>query len=171
MTTGSEAAWASFVDRYLPLIVSAIRRTLPHSPATDQEDIIQDIFVRLCQHDYRLLKSYNPDQSSLATWLTVVARGVAIDAHRRSVRRIKTEPMDFAPEPSRETPLREGISLPPGLLSPRESAILTLLFDQDCDVDEVADRLGIHPQTVRSTKHNALTKLRKHLGKSPGEPP
>jgi RNA polymerase sigma-70 factor (ECF subfamily) len=167
LTAGDPAAWTAFVDRYLPLIASAVKKTLTHTPLTEQEDIIQNVFVRLCQNDYRLLKSYSPQQSSMATWLTVVARGVAIDAHRKSVRRIKTESIDHAPEPSHLPTNRETITLPLGLLSPREAAVLTLLFDHDYDVEQIADQLGIHPQTVRSTKHNALTKLRKHLGSPP----
>ncbi len=170
LTARDQASWASFVDRYLPVVVAAVRRTLPHAHSIDQEDVVQDVFLRLCQHDYRLLRSYSPVQSSISTWLTVVARGVAIDAHRKSTRRLRTEPFTPSHEPAIQTPPTEPISLPTGLLSPRETAILTLLFDHGLDVDEVADKLAIHPQTVRSTKHNALTKLRKHQQQSDSQP-
>jgi RNA polymerase sigma-70 factor (ECF subfamily) len=162
LTARDQAAWASFVDRYLPVVVSAVRRTLPHAHTNDVEDVIQDVFLRLCQHDYRLLRSYSAEQASITTWLTVVARGVAIDAHRKSARRPRTEPFTPTHEPAVHSRSTDRISLPAGLLSPRETAILTLLFDHDLDVEEVAEKLAIHPQTVRSTKHNALTKLRKH---------
>jgi RNA polymerase sigma-70 factor (ECF subfamily) len=162
LTAGDQAAWASFVDRYLPVVIAAVRRTLPHAGSSDQEDVIQDVFLRLCQHDYRLLRSYSPEQSSISTWLTVIVRGVAIDAHRKTTRRPRTEPFTPTHEPAIHPLSNEPISLPTGLLSARETAILTLLFDHGLDVDEVARKLAIHPQTVRSTKHNALTKLRKH---------
>jgi len=38
--------------------------------------------------------------------------------------------------------------------------ILKLMFDEDMDVEDIATKLGIAAQTVRSAKHKALTKLR-----------
>jgi DNA-directed RNA polymerase specialized sigma24 family protein len=41
-----------------------------------------------------------------------------------------------------------------------------MLFDREMSVEEVAVVLGVNAQTVRSTKHKALSRLREHL--SPG---
>ena len=41
-------------------------------------DAAQDVFVRLCAGDFRLLKTYDPARASLATWLAVVARSAAV---------------------------------------------------------------------------------------------
>ena len=45
-------------------------------------------------------------------------------------------------------------------LSDRQKVILKLMFDEDMDVEDIAEKLGIAAQTVRSAKHKALTKLR-----------
>ena len=53
--------------------------------------------------------------------------------------------------------------LPPGVLTARERLILHLIFDRDMDAAEAGAVLGISPQTVRSTKHKAVQKLREHF--------
>jgi len=59
--------------------------------------------------------------------------------------------------------------LPEALLSPRQREILALLYDRDMDVAEIAAKLAIDAQTVRSMHHKAMVKLRAHFGV--GEPP
>ncbi len=55
------------------------------------------------------------------------------------------------------------IDIPPGLLSPRQALVLEMLYPREMEVAEVAETLGIDPQTVRSTHHKALVKLRAHF--------
>ena len=59
-------------------------------------------------------------------------------------------------------PVRK-LKLPEALLSPRQREILTMLYDRDMEVSEVALALGIDPQTVRSAHHKAMIKLRAHF--------
>jgi DNA-directed RNA polymerase specialized sigma24 family protein len=41
-----------------------------------------------------------------------------------------------------------------------------MLYDREMSVAEVAEFLGVEPQTIRSTKHNALERLRaRYAGK------
>ena len=57
----------------------------------------------------------------------------------------------------------EQIKLPDELLSPRQKLVLTMLYEREMEVGEIATALGIDPQTVRSTHHKAMLKLRKHF--------
>jgi RNA polymerase sigma-70 factor (ECF subfamily) len=57
----------------------------------------------------------------------------------------------------------EPIKLPDELLSPRQKLVITMLYERDMDVGEIALALGIDPQTVRSTHHKAMLKLRLHF--------
>jgi RNA polymerase sigma-70 factor (ECF subfamily) len=57
----------------------------------------------------------------------------------------------------------QKLKLPEALLSPRQREILTMLYDREMDVAEVAKALGIDPQTVRSAHHKAMVKLRAHF--------
>ena len=59
-----------------------------HGP-DDSNDIAQDVFVRLCKDNCRLLKQFDPQRAGLKTWLGVVSSSVTID-HLRKKRVTKT---------------------------------------------------------------------------------
>jgi len=101
----------------------------------------------------------------------VVARSVALDAVRR--RRAPSVTLEDAPETAIAVAPREPtrLRIPPGLLSPRQELILTMLYDKDMDPAEVGTALGIDPQTVRSMHHKALTRLRGHFAPDTPDPP
>ena len=120
--------------------------------------------MRLCKDDFRLLRSYDPARASISTWLTIVARSTARDALRR--RRAEAVPIESVPEARLAVePVEPAIrlKLPEALLSPRQREILAMLYDREMDVAEIAQALGIDAQTVRSTHHKAMIKLRAHF--------
>lgn len=159
---GEKAAWDAFVRRYGGLIVAAIRGVAP--PHADIEDLTQDVFIRLCKDDFRLLRTYDPARASLSTWITIVARSTARDGLRR--RRGESVPIDAVPEAQLAVEPVEPVQklkLPDALLSPRQREILTMLYDREMDVAEIAGVLKIDPQTVRSAHHKAMIKLRAHF--------
>ncbi len=128
------------------------------------EDLAQEVFFRLCKDDFRLLRSYDPSR----------ATSVDLDHDRRAQYRTGLD----APAPASSVPIEavpEGrlaidpvepvrkLKLPEALLSPRQREILTMLYDREMEVAEVAAALGIDPQTVRSAHHKAMLKLRAHF--------
>ena len=159
---GDKAAWDAFVRRYAGLVVSAVRGV--SRDGSDIDDLVQEVFVRLCKDGFRLLKTYDPARAGLSTWLTIVARSTARDALRR--RQLPMTPIDAVPESllasGGGTP-PEKLRLPEGLLSPRQKLVLNMLYDRDMEVAEIAETLGVDPQTVRSTHHKAMLKLRMHF--------
>lgn len=165
MAGGDAAAWSDFVDRYAPVIYGAVAKTLrKHGRDADEAaDVAQDVFVRLCKSECRLLRQYDPAKAALSTWLTIIATSTAID-HLRKQRGGQVG-LDEIPEHAAAVdPVeRERIKVPPGLLSERQMLVLRLLYDRDMEVAEVAELLSIDAQTVRSTRHKALVKLRKHF--------
>ena len=159
---GDSAAWKAFLRRYGGLIVAAVRGLT--SSRGEVEDLTQEVFVRLCRDQFRLLRSYDPARAALSTWLTIVARSTARDALRR--RRPEGVPIEAVPEAQLAIdpvePVRK-LKLPEALLSPRQREILTMLYDREMEVAEIAKLLGIDPQTVRSAHHKAMLKLRAHF--------
>ena len=159
---GDGNAWQGFVRRYGGLIVAAVRGIAPTPGEVD--DLTQDVFVRLCKDQFRLLRSYDPARAALSTWLTIVARSTARDALRR--RRADSVPIENVPEAQLAVAPVEPVQklkLPEALLSPRQREILGMLYDREMDVAEVARALDIDPQTVRSAHHKAMLKLRAHF--------
>jgi RNA polymerase sigma-70 factor (ECF subfamily) len=165
---GNKPAWDRFVGRYAPVIYAAVHRRLgPAGRSGDAEDVAQDVFVRLCARDFRLLRSYDANRARITTWLTVIASSAAIDHLRRQ--RGYTQTLETVPEAALAVDPVEPVvplQIPDGLLSPRQTLILDMLYTQDMDVADAAATLGVDPQTVRSTHHKALTKLRAHFRES-----
>lgn len=161
LVAGNKAAWDGFVRRYAGLIVSAVRTLVREG--TEAEDVLQEVFVRLCKDDFRLLKTYDPARAGLSTWLTIVARSTARDMQRRH--RPPQSALDDVPERllAVSDVHVEPLKLPKDLLSPRQQLVLTMLYERDMDVAEIAQALGVDPQTVRSTHHKAMLKLRAHF--------
>ncbi len=159
---GENGAWEAFVRRYAGLIVAAIRGVARE--AAEVEDLAQEVFLRLCRNDFRLLRTYDPARAGLSTWITIVARSTARDALRRH--RPVSVPIEAVPEAQLSVepvePVRK-LKLPEALLSPRQREILAMLYDRDMDVAEIAGQLGIDPQTVRSAHHKAMIKLRAYF--------
>ena len=159
---GEKVAWDAFVRRYGGLVVAAVRGIA--AGQSEIEDLTQEVFVRLCKDDFRLLRSFDPARASLSTWLTIVARSTARDGLRR--RRAEAVPLEAVPESQLAIdPVEpvEKLKLPEALLSPRQREILAMLYDREMDVAEIAGALGIDAQTVRSAHHKAMVKLRAHF--------
>ena len=165
LAAGSKRMWDAFVLASTPLINAVVRRTLSTYRLSEDDvmDAAQDVYVRLCANQFRLLKTYDPARAGLSTWLAVVARSTAIDFTRR--RRQATTPIDDVPETALAIEDRhvEKLRIPPGLLTERQTLILKYLYDEERDVSEIADLLKIDAQTVRSTHHKALLRLREHF--------
>ena len=141
------------------------RASAPQWTAEDVEDAAQDVLVRLIRDDYRLLGRYDPAKAALATYLTIVARSVTLDRIRRR-RRVHTVDLPAGPAEPAAPEARQAAEVPvvpDGLLSQRQKAVLDLLFDEQMSVDEAAAALGVKAQTIRSTKHKALEKLREYF--------
>ena len=83
---GDPGAWDAFIERYgglLALVVdrTAEQRRIPLSPA-DRDDLLADVLLALLHQDAAVLRGFG-GRSSLATYLTVVARRIALPALRR----------------------------------------------------------------------------------------
>ena len=165
LATGNKRAWDAFVVASAPLINAVARRTLATYRVSEDDitDAAQDVYVRLCANQFRLLKTYDPARAGLSTWLAVVTRSTAVDYARR--RRQATTPIDDVPETALAVEDRhvERLKIPPGLLTDRQTLILKCLYDEERDVVEIARMLKIDAQTVRSTHHKALLRLREHF--------
>jgi RNA polymerase sigma-70 factor (ECF subfamily) len=163
---GDPDAWQAFTDQTIRLVIASIRRVCPSgkTPYGDEiDDLAQAVYVKLLRNDRRLLRNYDPARSGISTWITLIARSVAIDSLRR--RTLDTRPMDEAfgavsPQ-SQAAPV--GPVIPTHLLTARQRLILTMLFEDGMDVTEVAEALDVNPQTIRSTKHKAMERLRTHF--------
>lgn len=76
-------AWAEFIGRFQPVIAAAVLRTarlFGEPPRQLLDDLVQDTYLKLCENDSRLLRSFQPrGEDSIFGYLKVVAANVAHD--------------------------------------------------------------------------------------------
>jgi RNA polymerase sigma-70 factor (ECF subfamily) len=74
-------AWKDFVDRFMGLIVHVIQHTADARSmklsADDVDDICAEVMLAIVANDFAVLRHFR-GQSSLATYLTVVARRICV---------------------------------------------------------------------------------------------
>ena len=74
-------AWEDFVDRFLGLVVHVINHTATARSIAvsshDLDDLASEVFMAILADDYAVLRRFR-GQSSLATYLTVIARRVVV---------------------------------------------------------------------------------------------
>ena len=109
-------SWNDFVDRYLGLIYHVINhashlRSVPLRPE-DVEDVAAEVLLQIVVDDYAVLRQFRKE-SSLATYLTVIARRICVQelAKRQATRDVLPQ-IDgkLFPEPEAEEPPR-GVGL------------------------------------------------------------
>lgn len=74
-------AWEDFVDRFMGLVVHVVNhtaraRSVRISPE-DRDDLCAEVFLAVIKNDFAVLRNFR-GQSSLATYLTVVARRIVV---------------------------------------------------------------------------------------------
>ena len=74
-------AWEDFVDRFMGLVVHVINHTAQcrsiRLSAADREDLAAEVFLAIVDNDMAVLRHFR-GKSSLATYLTVIARRVVV---------------------------------------------------------------------------------------------
>jgi RNA polymerase sigma-70 factor, ECF subfamily len=100
-----ERAWAEFIRRFHIVIAAAVLRTArlwgePSRPQVD--DLIQDTYLKLCENDSRLLRTFQPlHEESIYGFLKVVSSNVVHDyfkcalAAKRGAGITLAEPIDI----------------------------------------------------------------------------
>jgi RNA polymerase sigma-70 factor (ECF subfamily) len=128
------------------------------------EEVAQETFLKVWQ----ALDSFDPNRSSIGTWIYTIARNTSF-THLRGELYRKTVPLDSVAEPAAEASDRDGAGdirrMVAGL--PEElREVVVLFYYQERSVEEVALMLDLPTGTVKSH----LFRARKRLGEMMGVP-
>jgi RNA polymerase sigma-70 factor (ECF subfamily) len=176
-------AWNDFVDRFLGLIYHVIHYTahLRSNPVTPEvvEDIAAEILAQLAGNDYALLRQFR-GKSSLATYLTVVARRICVrELAKRAPQPRKPLPADLRPSMSQqpeeaaeeevETPQeRKGIESLEKVqrlirkLPAREREVVRLFYLEGRTYEEISIELNLPVKTIGPILKRARRLLRQY---------
>jgi RNA polymerase sigma-70 factor, ECF subfamily len=172
-------AWSDFVDRFLGLIYHVVHhtahlRSFPLKPE-DTEDIASEVLLQIVQNDYAVLRQFQ-SKSSLATYLTVIARRICVHelARRAAANEVQTPP-DRVEEPEEESPLvdlehLEEVEKLLAKLPARDRQVVRLHYIEGRSYEEISTALNIPVNTIGPILSRAKEKLRKAAGESkPGK--
>ena len=168
LISGKKESWDRFVKTSASLVHAMVYRTMQHYQGhvyhEELEDAVQNVYEKLLQNEKALLKKYDISKASFSTWIGLISRSVTIDLLRKKRAHLPLNESITTKDTSSsaEEDIKEKIDLPKDLLTSRQELVLKLLFDKEMDPDEVAAFLGVEIQTIRSTKHKAIEKLRKY---------
>jgi RNA polymerase sigma-70 factor, ECF subfamily len=154
--------------RHAPNLLALGKRIL--GAVEDAEEVLQEVFLRVWQEHLR----YNPERSSVSTWLVLIMRSRAIDRlrNRRVVERVHGAAYQEAGDPYTspdgvENVLdqqREGRVRSELLELPAEQRqALEMAFFEGLTQSEISERTGIPLGTVKTRTLLAMKKLRKNL--------
>jgi RNA polymerase sigma factor (sigma-70 family) len=162
--TGSEAAFAVLVARYVNLVHSAAWRYTGH--AQQAEEITQAVFIILARKASRL-----SDRTVLSGWLYQTARLTAANLVKGETRRRHREQEAHMnsimnqPESEMWPQIAPLLDEAMGNLGETDRTVLVLRFFENKTNGEVAAALGLAEGTVQRRALRALDKLRTRLVK------
>lgn len=153
----SQHAFATLVERHLPLVYSAARRQVRSTHLA--EDVAQTVFLDLARRAGNL-----PPGQSLVAWLHVVTRHTAIDLvraeSRRHAREQTAEVGPSAPEASLWTDIEPMLDEAVGTLGEPDRTAILLRFFQNKSLREVGAALGTSDDAAQKRVTRALDQLR-----------
>ncbi|HEV3202946.1 MAG TPA: sigma-70 family RNA polymerase sigma factor [Gemmataceae bacterium] len=174
-------AWNDFVDRYLGLIYHVVRhtshlRSIPLGPE-DVEDVAAEVLLQLVANDYAVFKQFR-GLSSLATYLTVIARRICIQelVKRTGVPETTHAKLDGQRAvPSREEPPKAQVGLESleevqqllRKLPTRERQVVRLFYFEGRSYEEISTALHIPVNSIGPILSRARKKLRKDVKGAP----
>jgi RNA polymerase sigma-70 factor, ECF subfamily len=161
---GDRAAFGSLYARYARMVHGIL---LARVPASDVDDLVQDVFLRALPHlsDLRDVARFGP-------WIAAITRNRANDYYRqtRAVAAVtESLPEDEAELPASNTaPDAEAAAILAFVRSLpetyRETLILRLV--EGMSGPEIAVRTGLTPGSVRVNLHRGMQQLREKLNQA-----
>lgn len=162
---GDADAMAALLDRHFDFVNAICLRTLRDPAAA--EDLRQEVLSRVASR----IRSFD-QRSSFRTWVFVIARNLALNEIRSQRRApIPTDEIEAvtgaAPRTEAEDVAnRLDVDAALARLSGDRRDVIVLRYLHDLSYEEIADRLGIPVNTVRTRLRRALGDLRVIMGNS-----
>ena len=163
-------AWEDFVDRFMGLVIHVVNHSVQcrslRLSAEDREDLVAQVFLTVVKDELAVLRNFRGD-SSLATYLTVVARRVVV---RELLKQPSSVPMHggegsgigrvVSPSADRSGD-REEIERLLEELDGAEAEIVRMYHLEGKSYHEISTAVGMPENSVGPTLSRARSKMRR----------
>ena len=151
---GDEEAFNEIYRSYAPLVHGILLSRVPYD---DVKDLMQEVFISAYKH----LDTVR-EPKALGGWLAQIARNRAVE-HYRSVKPGHELTDDIRGREEKMTEAIEVMESIRGLPEAyRETLVLRLV--EGMSGNEIAERTGLKPESVRVNLHRGMEMLRRDLG-------
>jgi RNA polymerase sigma-70 factor, ECF subfamily len=162
-------AWEDFVDRFMGLVVHVVNhsaqcRSLRLGPE-DREDLVAQVFLTVVNNEMAVLRNFRGD-SSLATYLTVIARRVVVHDLAKQSGTLQTQRVQAlnggaaSPTADRVSD-REQIERLLEELEGAEAEIVRMYHLEGKSYNEISTAVGMPENSVGPTLSRARNKMRR----------
>jgi RNA polymerase sigma factor (sigma-70 family) len=164
---GDNDAWSELVQEYAGLVYGMARQT--GLDVADAEDCAQFTWLALYKQRHKIR-----DAAALPAWLgqTARRRAMRMASHLRRETSLESSPEPQAAETAEDeeavpSELREALPRALDQLDPRCRQLLMALFlsDQESSYRDLAQQLGVDPNTIGPMRTRCLSQLKKILKK------
>jgi RNA polymerase sigma-70 factor (ECF subfamily) len=179
MIAGAERAWREYDQRYARGVQRCITSVTSRFSAVVGADDVREIYatfcIRLLEGDKHKLRTFDPTRGySLKSWFGMLAVQTTYEYLRKRKRETGRDRRggegvmgSAAPDPYEQTWERQRSELAGSLLdefSARDREFFRLYFDQGCEPEQIARRMGISVKTVYTKKHKLACRLAELAG-------
>lgn len=175
-TAREQRSWEDFVDRFLGLVLHVVNHTVEvrgqYLNDEDREDLVSEVFLALIHDDFAVLRRFR-GESSLATYLTVIARRIVVRSlqQRRnssSVNSFREEPLsDVADSPEQRISDRDELERMLARLNGAEAEVVRMYHLEGKTYREISDAVGMPENSVGPTLSRARSKMRQASADTP----
>ena len=176
---GERGAWEDFHRRYHPLLERAVRfaflKTTYGVPSADVENVIQDVYLRLYEHNFARLRTFE-GRCPLGAWLKSLALRHTLNYLRDEKRRgrfgggsLEDFPLAAAGDGDAvAADEARGIRLVIDQLSPLQRTALKMFYFDGLSYRRISTLLGVPVATLGSIITRGRARLRSLLGRGEG---
>lgn len=168
----AEGAWEDFVDRFIGLVMHVITHSAQSRSirltVQDEEDLAAEVFLALVENDYGLLRRFR-GASSLATYLTVIARRIVVREmlkRKAPARLADTVELASTDPPEERISNREEVERLLDGLEGTEADVVRLYHLEGKSYRDISSEVGMPENSVGPTLSRARAKLRRQVDSS-----
>ena len=162
-------SWERFVDRFMGLVIHVINHTAQSRSirltGEDRDDLTGEVFLAVIRDDFAILRRFRGG-SSLATYLTVIARRIVVREllKRKSAARLVDSSVAAAsdPAPSGENRIddREQVERLLEELDGSEERVVRMYHLDGKSYQEISQAIGVPENSIGPTLTRARRKMR-----------
>jgi RNA polymerase sigma-70 factor (ECF subfamily) len=166
-------SWEDFVDRFMGLVLHVVNhtsqaRSLRISTA-DRDDLCAEVFLAIIANDFALLRNFR-GQSSLATYLTVVARRIVVkelllrQSHavlKANSGQTQSHAVDAQQTVEQRLSNHEEVARLLGGLQGTEAEVVRMFHLEGKTYHEISDTVGMPENSIGPILSRARNKMRR----------